>query len=100
MASSKKYRSDNQHKQHRQEDVSRIGIDIPDVHLPRDSRDTPHGSDRGVKHQPIDDVNFRAVPLDRRPKMLGDGFDAVLARRRLEDRLEDDAHGFENPVAV
>jgi hypothetical protein len=32
--------------------------------------------------------------------MLCDGFDAVLARRRLEDGLEDDAHGFENPIAV
>lgn len=100
MASSKESGADDQHEQYRQEEVSCIGIDVPDVHLAHDSRGTPHGSDQGVERQPVDDVNLRAVPLDCRPKMLCDGFDAVLARRRLEDGLEDDAHGFENPIAV
>jgi hypothetical protein len=47
MASSNESGADDQHEQYRQEDVSCIGIDVPDVHLAHDSRGTPMEAIKG-----------------------------------------------------
>ena len=52
-------RAYDQHDQHRQQNVGRIGIDMPDMHLACDRREALHGSDRRIEHQPIDDVDVR-----------------------------------------
>jgi hypothetical protein len=84
--------TDDQDKQQRQQDVSGVGIDVPNMHPLGDLREIAQDGDRRLKNETIDDVDFGVFAPDCGTEMNGNGLGALLAGGRMQQRSEDDAN--------